>query len=475
MVSVTSCITAVLARHSAGRRRLPAIRLAARVSRRSTVSPVLRQGTPLVSACGLGPRQGSPSGGRERVDAEGEVVRQRTQDGGLSGAGSAHAPRDGAQKLVAALGLRRFAEDVETVANLHLLDFAEITIELAERVAAAVCGVYAAILVEPDGGGKLQDARAQGRAAARIDGSRVEELVHQPLQLLQRAVAAGAGQRRRQVIDDHCSSAPLGLAALAGVVHDEGIDVRERPERGFRKALGGKRQRLPRQPFHIAVLAHVHHRMGIERRAHPRVEGEIAVRRRQVGVVVALLRIDVVAARRLDRDDHVAEAHYQGSAKHPTFWRKKGSASGSPQARSATVAWHGCGQRVEKVCVIGKGERGLGRFGAGIGGVGGACGEPRHQRRAVHRPVFHPVAGFLQGLHDPHRARRRIEADAVADAAVAVGVVGEHQGDPALRPVPRARGAPRRRRVRRRSGSAPRWAPTPPWAPLSPRRSAPRS
>ena len=85
--------------------------------------------------------------------------------------------------------------------------------------------------------------------------------------------------------------------------------MRERPERGFRKALGGERQRLARQPFHIAVLSHVHHRMGIEGRAQPRVEGEIAVRRRQVGVVVALLRIDVVAARRLDRDDHVAETH----------------------------------------------------------------------------------------------------------------------------------------------------------------------
>ena len=239
-----------------------------------------------MSAWGRGAPPGFAERGRKRIDAEGEVVRQRAQQRGLAGAGSAHAPRDRAQKLVAALGLRRFAEDVEAVADLHLLDFAEITIELAERVAAAVCGVYAAILVEPDGGGKLQDARAQGRAAARIDGSRVEELVHQPLQLLQRAVAAGAGQRRRQVIDDHRRPPPLGLAALAGVVHDEGIDVRERTERGFRKALGGERQRLPRQPFHIAVLAHVHNRMGVEGCAQPRVEGEIAVRRRQVGVVI---------------------------------------------------------------------------------------------------------------------------------------------------------------------------------------------
>ena len=236
----------------------------------------------------LGPRAppGFAERGRKRIDAEGEVVRQRAQQRGLAGAGSAHAPHDRAQKLGTALWRGCFAEDVEAVPDLHLLDFAKITVELAERVVAAVCGLDAAILVEPDGGGKLQDARAQGRAAARIDRGRVEELVHQPLQLLQRAVAAGAGERRRQVIDDHRSPPPLGLAALAGVVHDEGIDVRERPERGLRKALGGERQRLPRQPFHIAVLAHVHHRMGVERRAQPRVEGEIAVRRRQVGVVI---------------------------------------------------------------------------------------------------------------------------------------------------------------------------------------------
>ena len=192
--------------NQAGREALQALHRVAGAAPGHTVGERLRPRAPP----GLAER------GRERVDAEGEVVRQRTQDGGLSGAGSAHAPRDGAQKLVAALGLRRFAEDVETVANLHLLDFAEITIELAERVAAAVCGVYAAILVEPDGGGKLQDARAQGRATTRVDRGRVEELVHQPLQFLQRAVAAGAGERRRQVIDDHCSPAPLGLAALAG-------------------------------------------------------------------------------------------------------------------------------------------------------------------------------------------------------------------------------------------------------------------
>ena len=287
---------------------MPAIRLAARVSSRSTVSPVLRQDAPFARASGRGTLPRFAEGGRERVDAEGEVVGQRAEQRGLAGARAAHAACDGAQKLGAALRRGCLAEDVETVPDLHLLDFAEITVQLAERVVAAIRRLDAAILIQPNGGGKLQDARGERRAAAWIDRGGVEELVHQPLQLLQRAVAAGACERRRQVIDDDRSAPPLGLAALARVVHDEGVDVGERPERSLRKALGRERQRLPRQPFHVAVLAHVHHRMGVEGGAQPGVEGEIAMRRRQVGVVVALLGVDVVAPCRLDRDNDIAEA-----------------------------------------------------------------------------------------------------------------------------------------------------------------------
>ena len=56
------------------------------------------------------------------------------------------------------------------------------------------------------------------------------------------------------------------------------------------------------------MLAHVDERVGAELFAQPEIEGEIAVRRDEVGVVVARLRVDVVAARRLDADRDVAEA-----------------------------------------------------------------------------------------------------------------------------------------------------------------------
>ena len=256
-------------------------------------------------------------------------------------------------------GAGRLTEDMEAVADLHLLDFAEIAIELAERVVAAVGGLDAAILVESGRRGKLQDARAQGWATAWIDRGGVEELVDQPLQLLQRAVAAGAGKRRRQVIDDDGGAAPLGLAALAGVVHDEGVDVRERPERGLRKALGGERERLARQPFHVAVLAHVDHRVGVEACAQPSVEREVAVRRRQVGIVVALLGIDVVAPRRLDRDHDIAEAHDR--EREARFSRTEEGVGLRRAPALGDGRLHGLRQGGEEPRIIGERERGLGR------------------------------------------------------------------------------------------------------------------
>ena len=343
---------------------------------------------------GLRPRAspGRAERGGQRVDAEGEIVGERAEQRGLAGTRAAHAPRDRAQQLDAALGRGRLTEDMEAVADLHLLDFAEIAIELAECVVAAVRGPDAAILVEPGGRGKLQDACAQGRTAARIDRGGVEELVHQALQLLQRAVGARAGERRRQVVDDYGRAPPLGLAALAGVVHDERVDVGNGTQRGLWEAFGGKRERLARQPLHVAVLADVHHRVSVEGGAQPRVEGEIAVGRRQVGVVVALLGVDVVAPRRLDRDDDIAEAHGR-QREAPCVGTEEGVSLRLAPA-FADRRPHGLGERGEEARIIGERERALGRACRGVGGVGWACLEPGHQHGAVRRRGLQPIAGL---------------------------------------------------------------------------------
>ena len=111
----------------------------------------------------------------------------------------------------------------------------------------------------------------------------------------------------RQVIEDHRLAAALGLGTLAGIVDDEGIKVWQRPQGPLRKTAGGQPQSLARQPFQVAVLAHMHHRMGAKLLAQPEVLGQVGVGGRQVGAVIAEGRIPVVAAVRLDQHAHVAE------------------------------------------------------------------------------------------------------------------------------------------------------------------------
>ena len=56
------------------------------------------------------------------------------------------------------------------------------------------------------------------------------------------------------------------------------------------------------------MLAHVHDRMSAQVVSEPEIEGEIVVRRHEVGRMVSLCRIDVIASCRLDADNDVAEA-----------------------------------------------------------------------------------------------------------------------------------------------------------------------
>ncbi len=101
--------------------------------------------------------------------------------------------------------------------------------------------------------------------------------------------------------------AALGLRALAGIVDDERIDVRHRAQHRLWQAGFRQGQRLAGQPFEVAVLAHVDDGMRAPVVAQPDVEGEIVVRRDEIGGVVGVGRVDVVAAGRLQADDGIAE------------------------------------------------------------------------------------------------------------------------------------------------------------------------
>ncbi len=154
---------------------------------------------------------------------------------------------------------------------------------------------------------QFQDLRAQQLDAPGVDTGGLVILVDEGFQVFQRAIGLGAGQRRRQMIDDDRRGAPFGLRPFARIVDDEGVEMRRRAEGGFREAILRQRHRLARQPFEIAVFAEMDDRVRVERLAQPGVEGKIAVRRRQVGIMVAFGGVDVVSARRLDRDDDISK------------------------------------------------------------------------------------------------------------------------------------------------------------------------
>ena len=196
---------------------------------------------------------------------------------------------------------------MEAVADLQLLELAQVIVELGQGRILAFAVADTAVAVEPDAAAQFEDRAREIAQAARVHAGRVVILVDELLELGERPVGLGARQGRGQMVDDHRLRAPLGLAALAGVVDDEGIEVRERAEGDLGEAFGGECQRLPRQPFEIAVLAHVDDGVDVERGPEPGIEGEVAVRRDEGCVVIGFERIDVVAARGLDADDDVAK------------------------------------------------------------------------------------------------------------------------------------------------------------------------
>src|SRR5262249_54226570 len=76
--------------------------------------------------------------------------------------------REGGEEAGQLLAGGRPAEDVQAVADLQFLEFAEMIVELAEGRLGVVASADAAILVEPSRRRQLEDALAQQPAPARI-------------------------------------------------------------------------------------------------------------------------------------------------------------------------------------------------------------------------------------------------------------------------------------------------------------------
>lgn len=208
------------------------------------------------------------------------------------------------------LRVRRVAQDVQAVADLHVLDLAQVPVHVQDEVVEGV-GVrlvgHVQVLVELGRLDEGPDLRAHDGQLGRVQRLDRGVLVQELFELGQVAVRVRAGHRRHHVVDDDGVATALGLGPLARVVDDERVDQRQVAQYGVGRALRGQAQALAGQPFERAVLTEVDDGVGAERRVQPAVGGQVVVRRRQVGVVVDRHRVLPEAARRLDHQQHVPE------------------------------------------------------------------------------------------------------------------------------------------------------------------------
>ncbi len=330
--------------------------------------------------------------GRERVRGDAEIGGQRADQRGIRTlAVAALEPGQRHQEVGALLPRRCPSQDVQPISNLKLLQLAEMVVDGLQR--RVVVAVQAEILVEPEPARQVEDVATQWLEAAGVELERGVVLVDQRLEVHQLAMRLGTGQGRGEVVDDDGGGAPLGLAAFARIVDDEGVEVGQRPEGDLRPAGRGKRQCLARQPFEIAVLAEMDDGLGAEFLAQPQIEGEVAVRRDEVGAVVGLGRVDVVAARRLDAEDDVAEA-VDGEAKGAVLDERVGRwlapALAHRVAGGLRPCRHGCQVDVERQAdgrdpLVAAGKR-----------IGRASLQQRHQVGGGFRFVCNVIAGVLQ-------------------------------------------------------------------------------
>ena len=150
------------------------------------------------------------------------------------------------------------------------------------------------------------DLAPQRGHLGRIHGQHLGVLVEQLLQPGDVAVGLGAGHRGHQMVDDRGVRAALGLGALPRIVDQERIDQRQRPDRRIGAAGRGHADVLARQPFQVAVLAEVDHRVRAELPLDPAVDRQVVVRRSKIRIVVDRDRVLAEPARRLHQDHDVA-------------------------------------------------------------------------------------------------------------------------------------------------------------------------
>ena len=185
-------------------------------SSRSTVSPALRQGSSesAASSAGLGPVHAvamSQVSGSNSLKPK-SMLRARIRDWSRTFAEAARHADERDEKIGRKTPVRRFAQNVQAIADLCFLEVAEIGVE-ALQVGLVVAG-EACIEVEAAAAREVEDVPLQRIAAAAVEAGCQVVFVDQRLEVLQRPIGLGAGERWREVVDDDGRSPALGLGAL---------------------------------------------------------------------------------------------------------------------------------------------------------------------------------------------------------------------------------------------------------------------
>ena len=213
------------------------------------------------------------------------------------------------------------------------------------------------------------------------------------------------------MIDDHRARTALGLRALTGIIDDKRIDMRRRPEHGFRIAVFRQRQRLARQPFEIAMLAHVNNGVDFRYRAQIGIEGDITMRRDQIGRMIAFLRVDIVAARGLNAGQCFAKPH-QRQRKSVAFTVVERIGFRHTPA-GGDFRLNRIGKLFEKVVVLIE-RNDFANLSAIARGIGRPGHQKLHQRVTIRRHVAGLIARIGHGLERLDRSGRRIQPNAIA-------------------------------------------------------------
>ncbi|MNZ51945.1 hypothetical protein D3C78_697770 [compost metagenome] len=362
----------------------------------------------------------------ERIEAQVQRPGQGPQQTAVGPAPiTALHPQQGQQGIGAQTPGRRLAEHMQAIADLRLLEVAQVGVQARQPHRGIVQRTFdLQLAVDMVVAHQRQDVALQLAGPARVEQLRLVVLVGQQFQVTQGPIGFGAGQRRHQVVDDHRLGAALGLGTLARVVDDERVDVRQRAEQGVRPAAVGQADALARQPFQVAVLADMDQRIGGKAVTQPEVERQVSVRRHQVGVMVDRALVQLVTTGRLDADEGQAVA--QAGDHHPPAAEHRVLARLAPAFAHGYLVGLGQGGKRRQVIVQGHALHARAQVEA-VQVIADATEQGLDQRRTAGGQGGQGIALRLQGAQDIQRRGRGVEPHAIADAAIAGRVVGEDQ------------------------------------------------